>query len=361
MSSLPVPRNTSLILIALAFVTGAALGWLLRDIFPASLDSQPNIAAATVTLTPTETTATPSLVPVASATPPPLSPAVQPSPSSTIAPTATSSPTATPLPPIVSYSVYTVGAGESLESIAANGGSDAALIERYNLLTAPPQPGRALVVPRLKGRMSVLTPEAALIERGRADLPRVALTLDAGAGSEPVPSILATLRERDIRVTFFLTGAWVRDNPDLARQIVADGHEIANHSLNHPDFRDLENEQIVDELDSTERLIKEIAGVTARPFFRPPYGAYDRRVLLTVAEQGYLPIYWTLDSLDSVGEPKTPEFLVERVTTTLTAEELRGAIILAHCGSAATAEALPTILDRFDELGLEVRPLSEVL
>src|SRR5262249_46143073 len=102
-------------------------------------------------------------------------------------------------------------------------------------------------------------------------------------------------------------------------------------------------------------------GASARPLFRPPYGAYDKGVLATTIALGYLPIYWTLDSLDSVGEPKTPEFLIERVTGTLTPQQLRGAIILAHCGSPATAEALPTILDRFAQMGLEVHTVSEVL
>ncbi len=107
--------------------------------------------------------------------------------------------------------------------------------------------------------------------------------------------------------------------------------------------------------------MQDATGVTTRPLFRPPYGAYDERVLDTVIGEGYLPIYWTLDSLDSVGEPKTPEFLIERVTNALTPEQLRGAIILAHCGSAPTADALPQILDRFAEMGLEVKTVSEVL
>jgi hypothetical protein len=82
---------------------------------------------------------------------------------------------------------------------------------------------------------------------------------------------------------------------------------------------------------------------------------------MTVIGQGYLPIYWTLDSLDSVGEPKTADFLLKRVTQTLAPVDLRNAIILAHCGSAATAEALPAILDTFAAMGFEVRPLSNVL
>jgi peptidoglycan/xylan/chitin deacetylase (PgdA/CDA1 family) len=200
-----------------------------------------------------------------------------------------------------------------------------------------------------------------LAQRGRADRPWVALTLDAGADAAPVPAMLKTLREHKVTITFFLTGKWIKDNPDLTRQIVADGHEIANHSFTHPDMRNLSDAAILKELRDTEALLQETAGATSRPFFRPPYGAYDERVLRMVVGEGYLPIYWTLDSLDSVGEPKTADFLFERITAKLPADKLRGAIILAHCGSQPTADALPRILDRFAEMGFEVKKMSEVL
>jgi len=177
-----------------------------------------------------------------------------------------------------------------------------------------------------------------------------------------VASMLATLREHHVTITFFLTGKWIKDNPDLTRQIIADGHEIANHTFNHPDMRNLSDEAIHEELADTEVLLAETsAGASTRPFFRPPYGAYDARLLRLVEAEGYLPIYWTFDSLDSVGEPKTPEYLFERITNHLPRNQLPGAIILAHCGSQPTADALPRILDRFAEMGIEVKKVSEVL
>jgi peptidoglycan/xylan/chitin deacetylase (PgdA/CDA1 family) len=264
--------------------------------------------------------------------------------------------------PVIGYHAHTVAEGETLAAIAVNGGSDAALIQAYNQLEGPPTPGCPLIVPHLQGQINVLPEEPLLVVQGCTTQPIVALTLDAGGGSEPTAAMLDALRERNIRITFFLTGDWIAENPDLVRQIVADGHEVANHSRTHADFTTLDKAQMIEELAETERLFRETTGVERmRPFFRPPYGAYDRDVLLTVIEQGYMPIYWTLDSLDSYGEPKTPQFLLERVTTTLAPDELRGAIILAHCGSEATAEALPDILDRLTEMGFDVRPLSDVV
>jgi peptidoglycan/xylan/chitin deacetylase (PgdA/CDA1 family) len=357
-----VSRNTSLPLILLALIVGIALGWLLRDIARTPVNQAPPAAG---TLPPIATAAAtagaaPTALPNSSAetTPPTLQP---PSPAPTAPPTPPA-PTAAPTAAaILGYAGHIVANDESLAAIAKRGGSTPDLVARYNLLDGEPQPGRMLIVPQLEGTTSTLESAPLLVQRGSTDKPWVALTLDAGADSAPVPAILRTLREHNVKITFFLTGKWMQDNPELTRQIVADGHEVANHTFTHPDLRNLSDAAIHKELEDTEATIEQIAGTSTRPFFRPPYGAYDERVLRLVVDEGYLPIYWTFDSLDSVGDPKTPEFLFDRITSHLPPDKLRGAIILAHCGSQPTADALPKILDRFAEMGFEVKKLSEVL
>jgi len=132
-------------------------------------------------------------------------------------------------------------------------------------------------------------------------------------------------------------GKFIETYPDLVRQMAADGHEFGNHSWSHPDMRKCSGEQIRRELLDTERLLNATAGATTRPFFRPPYGEYDDHVLSAAEEVGFLPVYWTLDSLDSVGKTKFRSFLVERVTNRLPEEKMRGAIVLMHCSNASTA------------------------
>lgn len=381
---------TRLPLVLLVVITCVALAWLLRDLSTGRLGASTSAPAAFSSPEPTAVVSAPTTMPTSlpSAAPiaapseqstaaPSPTPTAEPTLSPTAAPTEapTSTPTSAPtvevtavtnMPSageIAGYIGHKVGEGETLASIAAAGGSTAEQVKSYNRLTDEPQPGRALIVPQLAGQQSSLESMPLLVERGSKEQPWVALTLDAGAGSEPVVSILKTLRERNVHLTFFLTGKWIRDNPDLTRQMIADGHEIANHTMNHPDLRTVDDQAIRDELAQTEAELHAVAGdsATLRPFFRPPYGAYDTRVLKVVEAEGYMPIYWTLDSLDSVGKPKTPQFLLERVTSKLSPEQLRGAIILAHCGSAPTAEALPAILDRFAEMGFQVKKLSEVL
>jgi peptidoglycan/xylan/chitin deacetylase (PgdA/CDA1 family) len=380
-------RGTSLALLALTLITGMALGWLLRDVV-AGPALAPGRAAPTSGLAPTgdrrdegaalatasapAPTAVPMIAPEATRSstgmPAPTSteePTSRPAPTATFAPAGTaapSAPTPTAMSELAGYLGHVVSEGETLARIAEAGGSTAAEITRYNRLSGEPPPGRPLIVPRLAGRASTLPDAVLLVRRGMASRPWVALTLDAGAGAAPTGRMLQALRERKIRITFFLTGRWIRENPDLTRQIVADGHEIANHTFSHPDLTRLGTAAVQQELAEAEAALHAVApGASMRPLFRPPYGAYDERVLRTATAAGYLPVYWTLDSLDSVGEPKTPEFLLERVTAKLPPAQLRGAIILAHCGSEPTAAALPAILDRFAAMGLEVRTVSEVL
>ena len=200
-----------------------------------------------------------------------------------------------------------------------------------------------------------------VIERGPVSQPFVALTLDAGSEAGPVPQMLQTLRERQIKITFFVTGDFIANYPDIVRQIAADGHEFGNHSLTHPDLRKVSDMQIRHELEATEQLLKLTTGKTTRPFFRPPYGEYDDRVLRLAQNEGFMTVCWSLDSLDSVGVSKSPRFLVDRITTRLGVNEVRGAIVLMHCDSNATATAMPVILDHFKSLKLDVVPLSRLL
>ncbi len=371
-------NNTLILLIALALIAGIGLGWIGHDLLPRpstqALAPTGQIDAPT---TPTATWVNPSPLPATSTLTPTEPPFLPPSPTAlpepptpiatlTASPLPIDSPTSTvePLPEqpaIIGYAVHTVQQGETLVQLAEMGGSDSMLIVTYNHIIGLPRVGQAIVVPQLAGRTSQLQNPPTIIVRGPNAQPWVALTLDAGAGAEPTAKILDTLRARGVRITFFLTGKWIRENPDLTRQIVADGHEVANHTTNHPDLRKLDDQAIRSELADTEAAMYEIAGVSSKPYFRPPFGAYDEHVLQIVQSAGYLPIYWTLDSLDSVGEPKTAEFLLERVTTKLSPDQLRGAIILAHCGNPSTADALPAILDHFSAMGFEVRKLSEVL
>jgi peptidoglycan/xylan/chitin deacetylase (PgdA/CDA1 family) len=185
----------------------------------------------------------------------------------------------------------------------------------------------------------------------------VALTFDAGAeAGTAAPRVIEVLRERGVRATFFLSGNWVAKHPALAAEILADGHEIGNHSLTHPDLTRLADNQVVFELDYTDQIVWDTLGVHTRPYFRPPFGARNRRVLDVAAASGFRSVFWSLDSGDWLPRA-TPGAVAERVLRFAQP----GDIVVEHVASDASAVALPTILDEFDERGWKVGTVSDVL
>lgn len=185
----------------------------------------------------------------------------------------------------------------------------------------------------------------------------VALTFDAGTeGGGAAPRILDLLRERGLHVTFFLAGQWVDHNPELAQQMLADGHELANHSYSHPDLTHLSDSQIVYELDYTDQVVSDVTGVHTRPYFRPPFGARNRHVLDVAAATGFRSIYWSLDSGDWL-----PRASAAAVAGKILTYAEPGDIVVEHVGADASADALPVILDEFDQRGWQVGTVSQVL
>jgi len=184
----------------------------------------------------------------------------------------------------------------------------------------------------------------------------VALTFDAGSVDGPAFSILDTLRARQLRVTFFLTGQWVESYPDVARQVSLDGHELSNHTYYHPDLTTLPTSQIVWELDYTNGIIQSRLGRSSKPWFRPPFGARNQRVLDIARQLGYRSIYWTLDSGDWRNNA-TAAGVRARVLNNVAA----GDIVVHHVAAYATAEALPDILDTIQARGLRIVTISQLL
>ncbi len=186
---------------------------------------------------------------------------------------------------------------------------------------------------------------------------KIALTFDAGASAAPTPSILKTLKEAGLHVTFFLTGKWCEKDPELVKQIIAEGHEIANHSYSHPDFRKISDSAIIEQLQKTEDIVVKLTGASTKPFFRPPFGGRDKRVLSVAGEQGYTSIYWSLDSWDAFKKGITAQQIEDRIL-----ERVQGGdIVLMHCGSEPTAKQLPYLIEQLNKRGFEIVTVSELV
>jgi len=206
-------------------------------------------------------------------------------------------------------------------------------------------------------RPPVVTGEWEEVVHGSRSSPRIALTFDAGADSAPTLDILAVLAKHNVHCTFFLTGKWIERNPSLVRRIVAEGHEIGNHTYSHRRLTDLSDREIADELNRVEEQVLALTGTSTKPLARVPYGARDKRTLRIMASYGYRSIYWDVDSWDSVKLGITPDEIRERVLKSVR----NGSIVLMHCGSRATANALDGILQGLETAGYQPVTIRQLL
>jgi peptidoglycan/xylan/chitin deacetylase (PgdA/CDA1 family) len=198
------------------------------------------------------------------------------------------------------------------------------------------------------------------IERGPRGKSQIAITFDAGANAECFEDLVAALGNARVHSTFFITGNWAQRNMDCAKAITKHGHEVGNHTWNHLALPKYSDEVVREEITRAEALLTEISGQTPRPRLRAPFGERNDRVLRIAANLGYRSIYWTIDSLDSVEPRKTPQFLIDRITSKTDAE-LDGAIILMHVGIKSTADALPAIIANLQGRGFKLVTVSTLL
>jgi peptidoglycan/xylan/chitin deacetylase (PgdA/CDA1 family) len=211
--------------------------------------------------------------------------------------------------------------------------------------TEPDWPPRNLVVA-----------ERGELVRGDPALPLIALTFDAGAASGATSELLDVLRDRRVRATFFVAGAYADRYPALVERMAADGHEMANHSYSHPDFRGLSDQQMRVELRRGTASIEAATGTRIVPLWRPPFGGRDSRVLRIVEEEGFRSIYWTYDSGDWIEGATT-----DGIRNTVLTRAVPGAIVVHHVSPTATARAMPAIVDELRRRGYELVTVGELI
>ena len=171
----------------------------------------------------------------------------------------------------------------------------------------------------------------------------VALTFDAGANADGVPSILRTLQATGTPATFFLTGKWVQTYPQLALEI-GHGYQVGNHTYDHPYLPQLPDAAVRKEIVAAGTMIASATGHDPRPLFRFPYGDGDARTIAIANQLGYSCIQWTVDTKGwrGISGGQTVDSVVSRVMANLEP----GEIVLMHVGSAGDhstldADALP--------------------
>jgi peptidoglycan/xylan/chitin deacetylase (PgdA/CDA1 family) len=224
------------------------------------------------------------------------------------------------------------------------------------------------------------------IEQGDIEQKRLALTFDGGSDSTYTQEILRILKSHNLKCTLFLTGKFMERHPDLVKGMVNHGHEIANHTYNHPHLTSfcegyrheslpgITREFLHTQLSKTDSIFFDITGQHLKPYWRAPFGEYNQRLLTWAAEIGYLHIHWTgaFDTHDWVTDEESDLYLTpdEFFTRIMQAEEkspygLNGVIVLMHLGSQRDSdhifEVLPKLIQTIKEKGYILGCVSDLL
>ena len=195
----------------------------------------------------------------------------------------------------------------------------------------------------------------ATYSQARVDQPYIAMTFDDGPSAENTPRLLEMLKQRNIKATFFLIGQNVASNPDLVRRILADGHEVGNHSWTHPQLSKLSDDRVTAEITQTQDAIKNASGFTPT-LLRPPYGAITPRQREWIENRfGLNIILWSVDPLDW----KRPGASV--ITQRILSQTRPGAIILSHDIHKQTVDAMPATLDALIAKGYKFVTVSQLI
>jgi len=214
----------------------------------------------------------------------------------------------------------------------------------------PPDPGTGL---------------STIVDGGTNGRLEVALTFDAGADTGYAADILDLLRDEGIKATFGMTGVWAQANPELVQRMVAEGHQLINHTWDHSSLTGantgmspLTPEQVSQQLADTEAVVRDLTGYEMRPYFRPPYGDYDETSLGYLDDNGYyLTIWWTCDTRGWAGWGA--QQIIDYCTTNIAEDE----ILLLHVGAATAGdfEALPGLIQFFRDNGYSFVTIEQML
>ncbi len=230
------------------------------------------------------------------------------------------------------------------------------------------------------------------IQRGDLARREIALTFDGGSDANVVGEILDSLRAANVRATMFVTGQFIRLHPDWVRRMVADGHEVGNHTDTHPHLttyaanhrqHTLPNAtrgDLIGQLRRAEESFRTLTGRAMAPFWRAPYGEHNGEIRAWAAEAGYRHVSWTqgagaaedLDTRDWVADRssriyRSREEIAARILHFGDGrpEGLSGGIVLMHLNSSRQTDrphdALPDLLKALQGQGYRLVTISQLL
>lgn len=178
---------------------------------------------------------------------------------------------------------------------------------------------------------------------------KIALTFDDGPHPKYTIKLLDGLKERNVKVTFFVIGENVKNNPDVVKRIYEDGHIIGNHTFSHVQLTCISENKAIDEIKSTNNIIKEITGYEPK-YIRPPYGLYSDALK---RETNLTPVLWNVDPRDwsVLNTQSVVNHVIKRAKN--------GDVILLHDIFDTSVDAALLIIDELQKQGFEFVTVDE--
>ena len=184
------------------------------------------------------------------------------------------------------------------------------------------------------------------------------LTFDAGYENGNTPAILEALKKHQAPAVFFAVGNFIKDNPDLIKRMITEGHIVGNHTMTHPDMSQISSmESFQKELEGVEELYTSVTGEPMTKFYRPPRGVYSTENLSMAKELGYSTFFWSLAYVDWIQEQQPSK---EEAFQKLIPRIHPGAIVLLHNTSSTNAAILDELLTRWEEMGYQFHSIKEL-
>ena len=184
------------------------------------------------------------------------------------------------------------------------------------------------------------------------------LTFDAGYENGSTAKILDVLKKHNAPGAFFLVGNYIRQNPDLVRRMVAEGHTVGNHTMHHYDMSKISGREAFEkELTDLEKLYEETVGSKMEKFYRPPQGIYSQENLEMAKDMGYKTVFWSLAYVDWNNDKQpTPEYAFSKLLPRIH----NGAVVLLHSTSKTNAQILDELLTKWENAGYRFAPISKL-
>jgi len=266
--------------------------------------------------------------------------------------------------------------------------------DNYFTVRSISEDGSTIIIEEIKFKYG--TPTRSFLARdfirGNLNEKKIALTFDGDYLNNVTAEILDILKQENVKCTMFLTGRYIRRYADIVQRMVAEGHEVGNHSWSHPHLTTFEQDRqhqtlhniteevLQQELFKTAELFRQVTGKLMRPYWRAPYGEHNAEIRNWAANAGFRHIGWTvgrnwedgMDTLDWVADKTATAYhsadeIAEKILSFADQDSYgaNGAIILMHLGTQRNDDyphqKLPFIIQQLKKRGYQIVTISELL